>query len=395
MSEGVQKILTISKETGGWGVKPGAGTGRKYRRVNSTFQLEKDAFESAEINESQQLSDMRHGTRRSSGNLDGELAGSSYDELMAAVLRKDFVAGATTGAVIVISSTATTFSRSAGSFITDGFRIGRVVEVSGFADADNNGLFVITDLTASIMTRYPLQDQIPTVEAAGASITILEKGKKSFTPLTGHTRDSFCVEEFYQDTNISRIFLGEQPTTMALGLTPNAMVTAAFGFLGRDAETPTASQYFTAPAAVSGEGTFAGQDGIMIVNGLATEKVTSLNINLDGGVSQIPALGTNRMAARSRSKLRASVEGTAIFDDTDFLSYFDEEQEVSLTYVLRTADRSDAFAIHFPRLKVGSATTDDGEKNVILSFTGSGLEYKGANTAQEKTTVMIQDTTLV
>jgi hypothetical protein len=48
-----------------------------------------------------------------------------------------------------------------------------------------------------------------------------------------------------------------------------------------------------------------------------------------------------------------------------------------------------------PRVKIGSATTDDGEKVIILSFSGTALEYTGSAAGVEKTTIQIQDTTLV
>jgi hypothetical protein len=47
-----------------------------------------------------------------------------------------------------------------------------------------------------------------------------------------------------------------------------------------------------------------------------------------------------------------------------------------------------------PRVKIGSATTDDGEKVVILSFSGTALEYTGSTTGVQATTIQIQDTTL-
>ena len=93
--------------------------------------------------------------------------------------------------------------------------------------------------------------------------------------------------------------------------------------------------------------------------------------------------------------MAVTVDGSAIFDSSTILGYFDAETEISLTYVLMSADNSEAFAIYMPRVKVGSGTTDDGEKNIILSFDGTALEYTGSGVGIQKTTIFVQDTTLV
>lgn len=393
-SQGINKQVKIKKESGGWGVKSSASGSRLYRRVTASFQLEKDVYNSNEIRTSQQMSDMRHGTRRSTGSLSGELSGSSYDELIAAALRKDFIAGATTGAIITLSSTLTTFARSAGSFIADGFHAGKVILSSGFTDAGNNGLFLVTGVTATVLTRTPLQGQTPTVEAAGDTVTILEKGKYTYTPLTGHTDDSFTVEEWYPDSVISRTFLGEQVDTMSLSLQPNSMATIDFGFLGKDAEPATGAEYFTSPTAIGGEGVYSSPDGFLFINGVANGLVTSLNINVANGITQEAVIGSNSIGAKSRGKVAVTIDSSAIFDNDDILNYFDAESEISLTYVLMTSDNQDCFVAHMPRVKVGSGTTDDGEKVVILSFSGTALENSQPATGTLQSTLILQDSTL-
>ena len=58
---------------------------------------------------------------------------------------------ATTGAM-ALASTTSAFTRATGSFIADGFKVGMEIDVSGFATSANNGLTVITGLTATAMT---------------------------------------------------------------------------------------------------------------------------------------------------------------------------------------------------------------------------------------------------
>lgn len=395
MSEGIRKIVTLNKELA-WGTKAANNaSARNYRRVTASFQGEKDAFASAENRTDQQVVDSRHGTRRSIGSMSGELSGSSYDELIAAVLRRDFSAGATTGSVVVLAAAAAgTFTRSAGSFVTDGFNVGTVLEVAGFTDSGNNGLFYLKSMTSTVLTVAPLQGQTMTDEAEGDSVTISEKGKKTYVPSTGHTDDSFTAEEYYPDTTISRTFLGEQVNSMSVGISPNAMASIVFEFLGKDAEAPTGTQYFTSAQAIGSDGTYAGQDGFCFIDGVANAKLTSFNFTINANIQQEAVLGSNTIGAKARGKVMAEYDATVIFDSTDFLNDFNDETEISIGYVLMSADNTDAMAFYFPRVKVNSATTDDGEKVIILSFNGEFLKYTGAGVGIQTTTMQIQDTTL-
>jgi hypothetical protein len=62
--------------------------------------------------------------------------------------------------------------------------------------------------------------------------------------------------------------------------------------------------------------------------------------------------------------------------------------------VLLNAARTEAFAINMPKVKIGSANTNDGENIIILSFSGVALEYTGSGVGVQTTTIQIQDTTL-
>ena len=393
-SQGINKVVTYKKEVT-WGTKPSSSGGQALRRVTGSFQLEKDTYASNEILASQQVRDMRHGTRRSSGALSGELSGAAYADFIAAALRKDFAAGGTTGTLTTLASTAVAVTRASGSFVSDGFKVGDVVNITGFVAAGNNGLFVVKTVASGTLTVVALAGQTRVIEAAGATVTVAVKGKKTYVPTSGHTDDSFTFEEWYADTTISRTFLGQQVDTMALALQPNAMATIDFGFMGKDAEAPTSSQYFTSPTAITGNGIYSAPDGLLLIDGVANGVVTGLNINIANNIAQEAVIGSNSIGAKSRGKVSVTIDGSAIFEDTTVLNYFDAESEVSLTYVLLSADNTNAFVVHMPRVKIGSASTDDGEKVVILSFNGTALEYTGATNGVEATTIQIQDTTLV
>lgn len=56
------------------------------------------------------------------------------------------------GETVSVAASGETFTRSAGSFITDGFQVGDKVTWSGFVNSGNNSTFVISSLSATVMT---------------------------------------------------------------------------------------------------------------------------------------------------------------------------------------------------------------------------------------------------
>jgi hypothetical protein len=102
--------------------------------------------------------------------------------------------------------------RTAGSFLTDDFKIGTAVDVSGATNPENNGRFVISNVTAlelTVQVNVANTVTMPFVnEAAGATVTIATAGKLLIIPLNGRTNDSFTIEKYYETINTSEVYTG-------------------------------------------------------------------------------------------------------------------------------------------------------------------------------------------
>jgi hypothetical protein len=57
----------------------------------------------------------------------------------------------TTGTTTLSVSDSNTFTRPAGSFLTDGFQVGQAINTTGFTNGANNGTFIISAVTATTM----------------------------------------------------------------------------------------------------------------------------------------------------------------------------------------------------------------------------------------------------
>jgi len=131
IATGVSKQVKYKVEST-WGTVPAAANSQLLRRITSDIDLTKDAYESNEIRTDYQVADLRHGSRSVGGTVNGELSPGTYKDFMAAALRQVFQTQVTTGAIITVTSAVTTgasgtFTRSSGSYFTDGFKIGQVV----------------------------------------------------------------------------------------------------------------------------------------------------------------------------------------------------------------------------------------------------------------------------
>ena len=124
-----------------------------------------------------------------------------------------------TGVLTVLSASGYVFSRSAGSFVTDGFAIGDEVMPSGFANSANNARALITALSASAMT----VDRALTTEAAGASATIkaqLPQGRKWEGQAYAPTKGQRYISEMVRSIDSTVRALGDGGTISHL-LTAN------------------------------------------------------------------------------------------------------------------------------------------------------------------------------
>ena len=74
-------------------INPGATDGQILRRTSSTLSLTKETYQSAEVRTDRQIGDYRHGVKRVTGSINGELSPGTYWDFVEAVLRGTETAG--------------------------------------------------------------------------------------------------------------------------------------------------------------------------------------------------------------------------------------------------------------------------------------------------------------
>lgn len=396
---GVSKTLRYKKQSVLGTAVSGAGA-QVLRRVTSDIDLAKDTYQSAEIRPDMQVADFRHGMWKVGGGVSGELSPSTYKDIIQSGLRRDFAAvTAISGVTITIAGSGPTYTvaRSAGSFLTDGIKVGMVVRLSvGSFNAANisKNLFVLS-VVALTLTVMPVNGVAMVAEGPIATSTVTATGKYTYVPASLHTADYYTFEHWYSDISQSEVFVDCKINTLEFGLPATGMSTFKAGVMGRNMTVGT-SQSFTSPTAATTTGCLAAVNGILQSGGSSIAIVTGMTVNVDGGMTTGAVVGSNYSPDVFAGRVKVGGQVTLYFQDATFRDAFKDETALSLAVVMATGTSAtaDCISIMLPNVKLGGATKSDGEQGLILTcpytalYNGSG----GTGIATEATTIAIQDT---
>lgn len=398
VASGVYKIVAY-KEESSYGQPAGASGATLMRRIQSTLAVTKETYESEEIESHQQVGDMRHGTRRVAGTISSHIAPGAHKDWFAALFRKAFVATtavASLSLTIAASGSNWTITRSTGSFISDGLKIGDVVRITaGAVNAANlNKNLLIVSMTTTALTVAVLNRSALVAEGPVASCTITLPGKKTMMAESSQTDKSFNVEHWHSDIGESELYTGLKPQSASFNLPPTGMTRFEMPVSGFDVTTAQ-SRYFTSPSAASSAGVTAAVNGYLLVGGTQLVAATGMTIEASGNVTGDAVVGENRIPSQDLGRMRANGQLTVKFDSVALRDAFIGETEVSIVMILTTSNAAAADFITFvmPRVKLGGANKDDGEKALIQTtpyvalFNAAG----GSGTSSDKTTLSMQD----
>ena len=396
ISQGVSKRVAYKKETN-WGDLPGATGAKEIRRVTATFNLTKETYESQEIRSDYQVASFSHGVRSVDGSINGELSPGTYSDFIASAVAKDFVAGLTIASVtadiaaaVGLGTKAFTVTRSTGSWITNGVRVGMLVQFTGATNPENNtNNVLVIGVSALVLTVQVLSDTMLVAESA-ATLAVAQPGKQTWAPLTGHTDDSYTFEEWYADIAQSEVYTGNKVGSVAMQLPSTGLVTCDITFMGKNLQQDGTVAYFTTPTAANTEGVFAAVSGAVVVNGVPRALITSADFTIDRGLEAANVIGSNFAADVFTGRIRVNGNISTYFADGQFRDYFNDETEISLVFALTNGTEKDAAAMTFamPRVKLGSDGKQDGEMGITRDHSFVAL------LKENDTTIYVQDTTL-
>jgi hypothetical protein len=395
------KVLAYKQGTI-FGTPATASGAQLLRRISFALTPGKETFQSDETEPTLQLSDFRHGKRMATAQLNGRFSCGTYKDFLQAAVKQDWQVAPTTGAIITVTAAvsvapAGTFTRSAGSYITDGFRVGQIVQWTGWtvATANNSRYMVITALTSNVMTGIFLDGTAVVAKAAGDTVTCVLVGRQTWVPQSGHTRKFFDFEEWHPDMDIPQSELGVSMVMQNLNFNfdPKGNTGIDFQMAGATMNFQ-GSQYFTSPTAVTTSGLHGGIDGKLYLGGTLIADVLGLQLQMALGNQLADAtFGSRQSTDFFPDKILPTGSITLYFRDGTLRDGFWNEAPLSLVASTRAGPgaQAETFGLVIPLMKFASATKGVQGRGVTRQYNFTAYNNK-TGTGADQTSIAFQDT---
>lgn len=403
VAQGINKTIAFKVQSGLGAAASGSG-GQLLRRVSAAFNVTNDTYENNEIASHQQSTGATHGINRSSASLSGVASCTTFKDFQAALLRK---AWAGTSAITSLSLTIAasgsnwTVTRAAGDFLTGGIKVGDVVRLSGGSlDGANVGVnLVVLNVTATVLTVSVPTGSALTAEGPIASCTVTVVGQKTWVPTSSHTNLYYTFEEYFTDLSRSHVYQDVQVSQIALSVPATGNVTMNLDFVGLGAVSRTGSQVLTTPTAETSTTVLSSVNAYVYIDGVQQGGITSVSLTINGNVSGGEAvIGSNNLPDVQRGRIGVTGTFTALYEDDTLAAKRDNQTISEMIIVIAddATDGADVLGVTLPAVKVFSADADDGEKQIVrsYSFTAQRTAAGGTGLEHHDTIIQIQDSTV-
>lgn len=385
----------------------GSTGGQILRRVSSTLDLVKDTYQSGEIRTDRQIADFRHGVKRVTGAVTGELSPKTWFDFFEASCRGTKGAALTLTEAdltsVACSNSGSTITFGGGAPVTLGLRTGDVIRFTLMSTAGNNAInFLILGFSGTsnrVLSVYPA----PTDQSADTAFSLTSNGatgKAIFMPSSSFVSRKFGIEEYHSDIDISRLYTECRCGGFDLGLPATGMSTISVPFMGRDMETASggSAPFFVGPTAETTTGITAAVNGLVRVGGATVGVITGATIKMDLKPQSDAVVGQNYVPEIFLGRADITGQLTAFLENLTIVNYFKNETEIAVLLYLTTTSSasSPAMTFYLPRLKVGGANIPlQGEGGQTITLPFQALKADGTTAGDEATTIRIVDTEAV
>jgi hypothetical protein len=379
-SSGAQRDLYYAIETD-FGDGDNLDEMKEVRNIEDSISLARDSFVSEERRGDRGIHDMRLGNKQPAGDISFEFSYEAFDDfLMAALGAAAWVNAYGTVApdVTVVASTRV-ISRTDGSWITDGIKVGDPVTIA-MTSFTADAVGVIASVTATDMTLETgvtgLEDvTVAETATVTTTATVIKKGSKVH---------SFVVEKAFTDISEYQLYTGGIVNTMSLDLS-SKMITGSFGMLFKDADNDSSAFHTETPSNVSTSKPYDGFTGYINEGGVVLAEASSFSFSLDNGYNRNFVLMQTTCSQMTSGKSNVTGSVTLYFKDSLVYAKFVEETESSVEFQLKD-DEGNAYVVTLPRIKYTTADTPVASDDAIVNT----MSFQALDDATEKTNIIIR-----
>ena len=376
MSDAARHAAFYTPETD-YGVTPTTPAFKPVRHTGMTLGVQRGSLQSEELRPDRQISDFRLGAISVAGDVKSELSFASFDDFLEAVLMGTWTPKALMTAATTIGATASdsSFNDSNSGFIAAGFAVGDIIVVSGFTETDMNGRFKIVTLAAGKITvTAPNGDAIEFAGDENLSEPITIQSAETVLK-AGTVRRSFSMLRHFTDIEATgdgmpfHLFRGVEFNTLALAVKPTAIVSAAFGVLGREGVSPSNTSpdgaTFSDVLQTSPLDAFSGQ---LKHAGTVVGEVSEFSANLTNDLAVRNVVGSKLTLRPSVGRSNVTGSATVYFEDASFVKKFIDEEATSLSVELPDGE-GNSYIITIPKFKFTGGQPDvSGQGSITLTM---------------------------
>lgn len=361
-----------------FGTTPATPAGQILRHVSESLGVDSNYIDNPEMRSDNMRDAGRRGALKGKGGISGKLSYGTYDWALAAVLGNfDFVTNVAkvrplvseTATTIQVAAAGKTFTRPAGSFITDGFAVGDYVTTSGFTNAGNNGTFIISTLTATVMT---------CTTATG----LVDEGPVAAGHIQTNIRPSFTLEAGYKGNGLYFPFLGAVVDGLTLSGKVGDAVDISIDLLTKAVSNESYTSLFTTLTAQNTNPLITAWDGSVKKGGVSLGNVVGWDLKIARGSGQAEVVGSSSVydiqpgIAMVTGSLEIWLDSFAAYTD------FRAENDVALQFNLGPGGTK-SYTIDLTRCRFKNWAQNGAKDGGMLSYTvefESVLPSSGTNT---------------
>jgi hypothetical protein len=235
-----KNVIISYKAQAGLGT-PATGAGGTGLQIAESpgFKLNRAQITDPSVRRDGQTRRPRLGSKMTDGSYNVPLRVGEIDTLFAALLRASATAAVniTEATMTSITTTTSTIVAAAGSWLTQGVRVGDLVKLTGHSTAANNGKWLrVLGVTANTITVPAASLTTDAVADTSFTLTIAKKIVSAATL----TEKYFTFDEYLADIDVSDVFTDVKVSSFKLSVKPDGVAMCTFGLVGLDG-TPTAT----------------------------------------------------------------------------------------------------------------------------------------------------------
>ncbi len=367
------------------GTTPGAPQMISLRAQSRNINPSKNLLTSGELRADRLSGVARHGFRSVVGTVGFELTPSDQDTWIEACLGGTWAAvTGTATATITTTQSTRTYSRAAGSFVTDGFLPGDYVIIAGLVNSASNGRKTIATVAATTITTV---EAIGANETSVAAVSVLYIGKRL---LVGTTLRTFTIERRFLGVTQFQTYTGVAVNNMSLNIQPENVVSGSYDLIGMNFGAFSGTSLDATPTAASTTSPYDGFIGALHENNLVVGLVTGVTLQVNNGRALQPVLFTTGSPDVFDGTAEVTGTATVLFQDAVMVNKFINETTSSLNLRMDDLAGSAFMRMSVPSLIYTGGDMDPPQNGPVTlnmpfranpdSVTGTNLIFQRSNT---------------